>query len=203
MPRRIWQWRAARNAKGHASERFQISMTIRIALFRGINVGGRNVLPMKNLRTILESLGCLDVKTYIQSGNVVFSHADTDDAILSRDISMRIEEEHGFSPQVLLLAASELRRAVAENPFADATSAAKELHLWFLAAAPQEPDLDGLQKVKVASESFVLAGRVFYLHAPEGIGRSKVAQRVEKLLGVPATARNWRTVTKILELAKN
>lgn len=176
-------------------------MTVRIALLRGINVGGRNSLPMKELTALLESLGSSDVRTYIQSGNVVFSHVHTDDAILSQEISSAIEKEYGFLPEVLLFSASELQRAVTKNPFAEATSEPKTLHLWFLADAADEPDLDGIQKLKADSESFVLAGRVFYLHAPDGIGRSKLAARVEKLLGVPATARNWRTVTKILDLS--
>lgn len=176
-------------------------MVARIALFRGINVGGRNVLPMKELKALLESLDCSDVKTYIQSGNVVFSHAETGDANLSQKIGSAIEKRYGFLPRVLLLSAEELQRAAAENPFTAAATEPKTLHLWFLAETPREPDLDGLHKLKAESESFVLTGRTFYLHAPDGIGRSKLAARVEKLLGVTATARNWQTVQKVLELS--
>lgn len=175
-------------------------MTIRVALFRGINVGGHNKLPMSELVVLLESLGCSAVKTYIQSGNVVFDHVNTNNSDLSRAISSAIQKQSGFSPHILLLTASELQQAVTHNPFPDATAEPKTLHLWFLANAPDEPDLDKIEKRKSASESFVLMGHVFYLHAPDGIGRSKLAANVEKLLGVAATARNWRTVTRILDL---
>ena len=177
-------------------------MPARIALFRGINVGGRNSLPMKALSTLLESLGCSDVKTYIQSGNVVFEHPSSESKKLSRDIGAAIDSEFGFLPKVLILTAAELQHAVDDNPFADATTEPKTLHLWFLAGQPKNTDLASIESLKSASESFVLADRVFYLHAPDGIGRSKLAASVEKLLGVATTGRNWRTVNKILEMAQ-
>lgn len=178
-------------------------MTARIAFFRGINVGGRNLLPMRDLRALLESVGCSDVKTYIQSGNVVFSHPDRDDPLLARKFCAAIEAKCHFLPEVMLLSARELQRAISANPFPGAMDDPKTLHLSFLASTPDQPDLERLEALKAASEAFHLADRVFYLHAPEGIGRSKLAQRVERLLGVPATGRNWRTVTRILALAKN
>ena len=178
-------------------------MPARIALLRGINVGGRNLLRMQELKSLLESLGCSDIKTYIQSGNVVFNHANSDNTSLSAAISSSIETEYGFLPNVLLLSASELQRAVTENPFADATFEPKTLHLWFLSDNPMNVDLASIEALKAESESFAQMERRFYLHAPEGIGRSKLAAGVEKLLGVPATARNWRTVTKILDLTNN
>jgi uncharacterized protein (DUF1697 family) len=177
-------------------------MPVRIALFRGINVGGRNSLPMKALCTLLESLGCSDVKTYIQSGNVIFRHSTTDDVKLCRDIGATVENEFGFQPKVLLLTATELQQAVNDNPFADATAEPKTLHLWFLAEKVKNIDLASIESLKSESESFVLADRIFYLHAPDGIGRSKLAAGIEKLLGVATTARNWRTVSKILEMTQ-
>jgi uncharacterized protein (DUF1697 family) len=177
-------------------------MSLRIAFFRGINVGGRNLLPMADLRAILESLGSSDVATYIQSGNVVFSHKARNDPALSRRICAAIEAQFGFLPGLMLLSASELQRAAAANPFPDAIANPKTLHLWFLAAEPAQPDLDGLEALAADSEAFSLGDGVFYLHAPDGIGRSRLAQRVERLLGVPATARNWRTIDKMLSLSK-
>lgn len=178
-------------------------MSVRIALFRGINVGGRNILPMKSLTMLLESLGCFDVKTYIQSGNVVFAHRKSNDAYLSQEISRSIEKRFGFSAQVLLLTVAELQGAIDENPFADATAQPKTLHLWFLADKPGEPNLAKIHELKSDSESFSLIDRIFYLHAPDGIGRSRLAARVEKLTGAPATARNWRTLNKLLEMAQD
>ena len=173
-----------------------------IALFRGINVGGRNKLPMRALVAVLEDLGLTDVKSYIQSGNAVF-HADgVDNAELSDAITTAIQERHGFAPQVLLLGISDLANAIAANPFPEAEVDPKSLHLYFLASLPAEPDLESLAEGQLASEQFALAGMVFYLHAPDGIGRSKLAANVEKAMGVPVTARNWRSVSKILELAE-
>lgn len=173
-----------------------------IALFRGINVGGRNVLPMKALRGLLEELGAHHVKTYIQSGNAVFRHQTDDVPQLSNRISAAVKERHGFEPRVLLLDAVEMEKAVAANPFLEAETEPKTLHLYFLAAAPQTSDLALFDSLKKDTEQFKLIGDVFYLYAPDGIGRSKLAERVEKALGVAATARNWRTVSKIMALTK-
>ena len=176
-------------------------MTIWIAFFRGINVGGRNILPMKALQALLGELGCTDVATYIQSGNVVFRHDGGQANALSQTISEAVLSRFHFSPQVLLLPVSDLKNALAANPYPAAEEQPKSLHLYFLSAAATGADLDGLHKLKSAGEEFELIGQVFYLHAPDGIGRSKLAARVEKLLGVPATARNWRTSKKMLEIA--
>jgi uncharacterized protein (DUF1697 family) len=177
-------------------------MTIYIALFRGINVGGKNRLPMKDLVATLENVGCRDVATYIQSGNAVFWSGEQDAALLSETVRAAIKERHGFEPQVLLLELDEMERAMRSNPFPEAEPEPKTLHLYFLAAPPENPDLDALQEIKGDPERFFLGDGVFYLHAPEGIGRSKLAANVEKLLGVPVTARNWRTGRKIMEMAR-
>lgn len=172
-----------------------------IALFRGINVGGKNILPMKALTALLENLGAQDVKTYIQSGNAVFQHQSESVSRLSRSISAAIKESHGFEPRVLLLDLVDMEQAMASNPFPQAESEPKTLHLYFLADAPQNPDLETLDSLKKDNERFKLIDRVFYLHAPDGIGRSKLAARAEKALGVAVTARNWRTVSKIMAMA--
>ncbi len=172
-----------------------------IALFRGINVGGNNPLPMKDLVAALESVGARDVATYIQSGNAVFRSGEKDAASLADGIRASIGERHGFEPSVLVLGSEEMEEAVRYNPFPEAESEPKTLHLYFLAASPEHPDLDALQGIKGDRERFVLSDGVFYLHAPDGIGRSKLAANAEKLLGVPATARNWRTVRKVMEMS--
>jgi uncharacterized protein (DUF1697 family) len=173
-----------------------------IALFRGINVGGKNRLPMKDLVSTRENVGCQDVATYIQSGNAVFQSGEKDASLLSEKIGAEIKERHGFEPRVLLLASEEMERAMRSNPFPEAESEPKTLHLYFLAAPPESTDLDALEGIKGDRERFVLADGVFYLHAPDGLGRSKLAANVERLLGVPATARNWRTVSKVMEMAE-
>lgn len=172
------------------------------ALFRGINVGGNNSLPMKDLVVLLESIGAQKVKTYIQSGNAVFQIDENNKAQLSKRISAEVSERHGFEPYVLILESDEITRAVTKNPFPDAEADPGNLHLGFLATTPTHPNLEKLQNLCKESERFHLGDAVFYLHAPEGIGRSRLAASVEKLLGVPMTLRNWRTVCKIRELAE-
>ena len=173
-----------------------------IALFRGINVGGTNVLPMKDLVALLENIGSQNVKTYIQSGNAVFQNKEEDASLLSNKIRAAIKESHGFEPQVLLLTPEEMVRAIESNPFPEAESEPKTLHVHFLASMPKNTNLGALDSIKSDRERFVLKDGVFYLHAPDGIGRSKLAANAEKLLGVAITARNWRTVCRVMAMAK-
>jgi uncharacterized protein (DUF1697 family) len=103
---------------------------------------------------------------------------------------------------VILLSVDELEGAIASNPYPDADSNHKALHLMFLTTAPKNADLSACEKYRGATELCSLNGRVFYFWAPEGVGRSKLFSRIEKLLGVTGTARNWRTTCKLLELAR-
>ena len=175
-------------------------MTTLIALLRGINVVGNNKLPMKELSALLTGMGLRDVQTYIQSGNVVFSSNLKNRATLAAKISAEIKAQHDFAPHVLLLEAVELHEAKAGNPYPEAEAEPKTLHLFFLDEVPQHPDLKSLEVLKANGECFKLAGKVFYLHTPEGFGPSKLAARVEKSLGVASTARNWNTVCKLAEM---
>lgn len=172
-----------------------------IALFRGINVGGNNKLPMKELVAVLEKLGLQNIRTYIQSGNVVFQGKAVDAAQLAAQIGAAIRKSHGFEPRVLLLDAARLGTIVKANPFPEAEAAGNTLHFNFLAEIPPRPDLAGIEKIRSATERCELKGDVFYLHAPDGIGRSKLAANMEKLFGVPMTGRNWNTVSKLREMA--
>lgn len=175
-------------------------MSTWILLLRGINVGGRNVLRMGELAELLESLGLREVETYAQSGNVVFRAEQEPSGTLEDEIADAIEECRGFRPRVLLLEADRLEEAIASNPFPGAEAEPGTLHLYFLASEPTDPDLEALEENRAPSERFHLADDVLYLHAPDGIGRSKLAGSVEKHLGVPATARNWRTVGRLAEM---
>ena len=157
-------------------------------------------MPMKALTALLEDLGCVNIKTYIQSGNVVLQSAKKSVAQLSAAISTVINERHNFKPHVLILQVQDLKRAVAMNPFPEAESDPKSLHLGFLGALASNPDLKKLERLKADSEQFQLIGRVFYLHAPDGVGRSQLAANAEKSIGVAMTSRNWRTVGKIMEM---
>ncbi|MBI3191331.1 MAG: DUF1697 domain-containing protein, partial [Pedosphaera parvula] len=109
---------------------------------------------------------------------------------------------HGFAPDLALLELAELESAIASNPYPEADSNPKSLHLVFLVSAPATSNLAALESARSASEHLSLAGRVLYFWAPEGVGRSKLFARTEKLLGVAGTARNWRTACAILNLAR-
>ncbi|MGI8977824.1 MAG: DUF1697 domain-containing protein [Pirellulaceae bacterium] len=172
-----------------------------IALFRGINVGGNNLLPMKELARDLEALKLKNVRTYIQSGNVVFDSGEKNAQAVAKKITRRIEQEHGFGPQVLLLSPEELKSAIQANPFRQAVSDPRSLHFFFLEKPATKANIQSLDKAKAPTETYVLKGCVFFLHAPEGIGRSKLAATAERHLGVAVTARNYRTVEKIAEMA--
>jgi uncharacterized protein (DUF1697 family) len=173
-----------------------------IALFRGINVGSNRSLPMRELVELLAGLGLQNIQTYIQSGNVILETAEEDTARLAQRISQAVEQRRGFAPEVLLLKTADLENAVASNPYPEAEPYPKTLHVFFLGSAPPAPDLKKLESIRLDSERFALKGRLFYLHAPDGVGRSKLAASIEKALGVPVTGRNWQTVCKVLEMAK-
>lgn len=172
-----------------------------IALLRGINVGGKNILPMKELRALLEDLGFQNARTYIQSGNCVFESDDTEPRSPAERISDRIEGAFGFRPQIMVLTADEIKAAVTENPYLEGPDDPKSVHLYFLSETADAADLGALARLQKPGERFALFGRVFYLLTPEGIGRSKLASQAEKCLGVAATARNLRSVKAIAELA--
>ena len=179
-------------------------MTTWILLLRGINVGGNNRLPMRELVTLLEGLGLRDVRTWIQSGNVVFATddaADGDPAALAAAITAAIREAHGFAPRSMLLEAPALRAAIASNPFPEADAEPATVHLFFLDAPPPSPDLAGIEAIRGPRERVIIDGAVLYLHTPDGLGRSRLSERAERLVGVPATARNWKTVRRLEELA--
>jgi uncharacterized protein (DUF1697 family) len=172
-----------------------------VALLRGINVGGKNILPMNELVAMLEGLGAINVKTYVQSGNAVFRTAAKDLLRLAGELTAEIKKIRGFEAYVLILELDAIEDAIRKNPFPEAQADPKALHLGFLASPPSNPDMAKLDSLKKESERFRLVGSVFYLHAPEGVGRSRLAASAEKLLGAPMTDRNWRTVCKVRELA--
>jgi uncharacterized protein (DUF1697 family) len=173
-----------------------------IALLRGINVGGHNKLPMRELVDTLAGLGFRNIETYIQSGNVVFDCEGGSKNELTNQIRDAIQRSHGFAPDVMLLSTDELEDAIQANPFPEAKEEPKTLHLYFLSSEPPNPDYQRIEEIKSGSERYALVGNVFYLHAPDGIGRSKLAAGIEKALGVSVTARNWRSVSKVSEMAK-
>lgn len=167
-----------------------------IALFRGINVGGNNIVPMKELVSLLSAHGYTGVKTYIQSGNVVFNSKHGADS----ELGELVEQKFGFKPEVLILSRNDLLQAIENNPYNPVEG--KHCHLGFCKIFPKKANITKLRELKTASEQFCIKGRVFYMHAPDGIGRSKLAAKAEAFLGVPVTSRNLNTVSKLSEMVK-
>lgn len=164
-----------------------------VVLFRGVNVGGKNPLPMKSLTTALEKNGYLNVKTYIQSGNVVL-----DGKQLSPDnISEIVSDNFGFRPEVILLDKSNFLLSVKHNPFHPEEG--KTAHFYFCSSKPKV-SMDKIDKLLDDTEEYKLVNNVFYLYAPNGIGRSKLVANLESCLGVAVTGRNLNTVKKLEEM---
>jgi uncharacterized protein (DUF1697 family) len=163
---------------------------------------GSNSLPMRELALLLQREGLADVRTYIQSGNAIFRSAAGSTTSLAGRIARAIHRSRGFQPRVVILSAEELRRAANNNPFREAEPHPRTLHLFFLSKDPLRADLEALERIRSGREAFELKGRVFYLHTPDGFAISKLAKNAERHIHVDATARNWNTVTKLLELAK-
>lgn len=178
-------------------------MTVAVSLLRGINVGGHNLIRMEALRGIHESLGLVDVETYVQSGNVVFRTRTSSPAALASRIEDAVERSHGFRPGVLVRTAAELQGAIAGNPFdGRAGIEPAKLLVMFLAARPEPAAGEKFLEIKVGPEEFHLRDRELYIYFPEGQGRSKLTTAlIDKTLRTYGTGRNWNTVTRLREMA--
>ena len=167
-----------------------------IILFRGINVGGKNLLPMKELVALLEKNGFKNIKYYIQSGNIVLQGQRVSPA----EIGTLVASKFGFKPEVLVLKKSEFNSSITHNPYHPAEG--KLVHFYFCSKTPKL-NTQKLEKYLAESEEYKLANKVFYLYAPKGIGRSKLATNLESCLGVPVTGRNLNTIKKLQEMVEN
>lgn len=193
-------------------------MATHVALLRGINVGGHNRLPMAELKAVAEGLGWRDVSTYIQSGNLLFTPGSQEaggSAELAAELEEGIERVVGFTPPALVLTAAELAAAAKANPFSEIADG-KKVHAFFSLDGPAFSLEDAAQHrreavaeacaragAKGSQDRAELVGQVLYLHTPDGLGRSLLAAELTKRSGGAAlrsTARNWATVTKLLEL---
>ena len=174
-----------------------------VLLLRGINVGGKNKLPMKELAEQLKLLKLENIQTYIQSGNVVFQTRRKPASKLNSRIAQAIEQSHGFLPSALVFSRAQLKAAMDCNPWPQATSEPKTLHLFFLTSPAGDADVKAIKACQTSSEKIEITDDVVYLHAPDGFGRSKLAANLEKHLRVSTTARNWRTVEKLSEMCEN
>jgi len=174
------------------------------ALFlRGVNVGGNCSLPMKDLVALLEQHGCKNVRTYIQSGNAVFEGTKAVATRVAKQLGAAIRKKRGFEPRLHLISLAELEAAAAANPYTRAAATEPRLlHVFFLSGQPGPADIDAMNAARASHEEFTLQGKHFYLHTPRGFGTSKLAASALKHLGKDCTARNWRTLTAMLDLAR-
>jgi uncharacterized protein (DUF1697 family) len=173
-----------------------------VALLRAINVGGKSVLKMDALRDIFESLGFEEVSTYIQTGNVVFAGGG-DDARLARKIEKGILEATGYETTAFVRTAAELRRALRQSPFPPGEFEADwRIHFMFLADAPTAARRKALAEVSSEHYRFEVKGKVLYYAYPRAVeGRQLRRIDFEKVLGTHGTARTWKVVAKLAELA--
>lgn len=172
-------------------------MTVWVALLRAVNVSGVNRLPMEAFRDALTGIGLEGVKTYIQSGNAVFS-SDRAAPVLAGQIADTVLAGFGFRPPVLLLSRKELAAARAACPFG--AEPGDKVHFFFMEKELPRAGADFLRALAAPSERYAWRGKVLWLHLPEGIGRSKLARRVMDL-PIDVTARNMKSVDALLALA--
>lgn len=172
-----------------------------VALLRGINVGGKRRLPMKELVGLFEDVGALEVRTYIQSGNVVFAPGSTSVAELQSELERAIEARFGFDVPVVMRTVEALREAVSHNPFVATGADPRHLHMGFLADAPTDGAVASLDPARSDVDSFRVLGAEVHLHVPGGMGRTKLTTDwFDRRLGTTMTVRNWRTVHKLIEI---
>lgn len=171
-----------------------------VALLRGVNVGN-NLLKMERLRALSYEIGLKNVRTYLQSGNLLFE-ADGTASKWAQALEGRLAGETRLPVTVLVRTSSEIAHVRAANPFLkDKGVDPARLHVTFLERAPQKTAVEALAKIKAGPDRFRWLGSEIYLHCPDGYGRSKLSNTaVERVLGVRATTRNWNTVTKLCSM---
>ncbi len=173
------------------------------ALLRGINVGGSRKVPMADLRTLLTDLRYGDVRTYLQSGQAVFSSDHGDEESLAAEITDAVEQHFGFGVDVIVRDHAYLESIVEACPFPAADLEPRQLHVTYLSAPVTPERFAAIDQAAFLPEEFRLGDRALYLYAPNGLGRSKLAEQLSKprvTKGVIATTRNWNTVVKLAEM---
>lgn len=172
-----------------------------VALLRGINVGGNNMIKMETLRATFEAVGFENVKSYINSGNLIFETRKSDDVNLAKKIHEAIQKDFGFNISVMVRSIAEIEKVIAKNPFAGQFESHKDMHLFFLnqeLTAEQQTQLfaqaNDNEMFAVIDRHILCLLRIHILDSSVGKGF------IDKKLKVPATARNWRTVKKLMEM---
>lgn len=174
-----------------------------ITILRGINVGGQKLLKMEALRKIFTDLKFENVRTYIQSGNVIYTSHTTNINFLNEQISKAIENTFGFHVPIITLTRNELKKAIRLNPFLkDETFEHSYFHITFLANTPTTESIETIKKLNFNEDKIEINGKIIYLYCPDGYGNSKLTNAfLEKKLNTIATTRNWKTTNELLKIA--
>jgi uncharacterized protein (DUF1697 family) len=180
-------------------------MPVYVAMLRGINVSGQKIIKMDRLRALFESLGFGEVKTYIQSGNVIFKTARISSTGLEKKIAGKIFKAFGFSVSVLVRTPEELDAVLKHNPLLKLPGIDKaRLHVTFLSEPAPQAAAEILKSLAARTEGFAVRGREIYLHCPNGYGETKLSNSaIEKKLSIAAATRNWKTVNVLLALTQS
>jgi uncharacterized protein (DUF1697 family) len=174
-----------------------------LALLRAVNVGGKNKLPMKVLVEICKEAGCKNVRTFIQSGNVIFDATPRGWAQLPGKIAALIADRFGYRTPVIMRSLNQIADVVANNPFLKQGGGEEALHVLFLADVPAAEVVAGLDPDRSPGDVFIVRGQEIFLKLTNGVTDCKLTNNYfDKKLGTICTGRNWRTVTKLLELMK-
>ncbi|MEI9904349.1 MAG: DUF1697 domain-containing protein [Asticcacaulis sp.] len=174
-------------------------MAVWIGLFRGINIGG-NRMPMKDLVRRLEAEGLADVKTYIASGNVLFRSGRSHDD-LKAVIESLVEANFGFHSHLFLITLPHIEKLMDANPFKDHEHKGAAQHLFFIQGPIQKADTERMDSLKASNEAYHLTDECFYFYAPDGVGRSKLIEKLPQCLKADMTARNLNTCETLRDMA--
>jgi uncharacterized protein (DUF1697 family) len=170
-----------------------------VALLRGINIGGKHKLPMKDLAGMFFAAGCTEVKTFIQSGNVLFNAPAKVAKQIAEVIPEAVGMRFGYRPAVVLRTIEQFENAAGNNPF----STEENVHVLFLADTPDAARVKELDPSRSPPDAFAVRGSEIYLHLPNGVSNSKLTSPYfDSKLKTLSTGRNWRTVTTLLEMMK-
>jgi uncharacterized protein (DUF1697 family) len=178
-------------------------LPIYIALLRGINVAGKKIVKMEDLRASFEVLGFGRVRTYVQSGNVIFEAKRTSSDDLTEIITTKISRDFGFPIPVVLRTSDEIGKIAGDNPFLNERGLDhSKLHVTFLSALPARDAKERIDGLNARPDQFCVRGREIYLYCPNGYGRSKLSNNaLEKALSTGATTRNWKTVSTLSRIS--
>jgi uncharacterized protein (DUF1697 family) len=175
-----------------------------IALLRGINVGGQKSIKMADLKKLFEDLGLINVKTYVQSGNVIFDYDMVEVSVLADKIEEKINQIYGFSVKTIIRTRDEIGEIISNNPFVmEPAIEIDKLHITLMLEVPAPNAVLSLDVKKEENEKFLIISREVYLYCPNGYGNTKLNNALfEKKLKTVATTRNWRIINKLLEMSE-